>query len=241
MRIRRIGLDWARQYPESFVRLFFPNICLACGTDLYAGEEFICLHCRRSLVPTDHVDFPDNPVYGLLRPHVPVSRVAAMYSYGQSLIIQRLLHDVKYGGNHRLGRYIGGILGDYLARSAAWRDMDLLLPLPLHPGKLAKRGFNQSEVICTGMAGVLDLDVCNGALVRFRRTATQTKQGRIGRWENVEGTFGVRDAELLTHKKVLLVDDVITTGATLAAAVDALKDIEGIEVSVAAVACSGEL
>jgi ComF family protein len=148
--------------------------------------------------------------------------------------VQRLLHAIKYQQQKELAEYLGKIYAEDLLKESIL--FDVVLPIPLHKNKLKLRGFNQSEWFAKGLANQMNSVLDNTSLIRTKQTSTQTRKRKFERWENVEGIFNLETADLLKNKKVLLVDDVITTGATIEAAWQALKDVEGIELSVGAIA-----
>jgi ComF family protein len=150
--------------------------------------------------------------------------------------VQHLLHQLKYSGNRELGIYFGRIYGNELKFTSFFEDIDCLVPVPLHPRKIRKRGYNQSEVFAQGLAGPAALEIISNCLYRKVHSSTQTRKGRYNRWENVGEIFGVRDEDKLINKHILLVDDVVTTGATLEACAQVLVSIPGVRVSVAAIA-----
>lgn len=151
---------------------------------------------------------------------------------------QTLVHRLKYKGEKEVGVYLGKLLGRELSESEFFCDADVLLPVPLHPAKLKKRGYNQSEVIALGMEKSMKAKLDANILFRKVHTSTQTRKSRYERWENVKDIFGIRNPHLLENKHVILVDDVITTGATLEACAEILLDIPGVKLSVASLAYS---
>jgi ComF family protein len=232
---------FAADHVKSFVRLFFPRLCAACSTDLYSGEEYLCLHCRQRLQPTGHFDSPENALYGMLRPLVPVERAASAFFYGNGLIIQSLLHEVKYKRNRQLAAHLGELLGEMIRDSEDWQDIDLVMPVPLHERKRALRGFNQSELAGKGISDMIGVPLDSTSLFRSRKTATQTTLSRTARWDNVSGAFSVRKNAALNGKHILLIDDVITTGSTVLACAQTLLQQYTIRLSIAAVAFSSDL
>jgi ComF family protein len=162
--------------------------------------------------------------------------VITAYHYNKGNAVQQLIHRFKYRGMKDIGVFLGEQLGKEIIRSGHADDIDLILPVPLHPKKKKKRGFNQSEIIAVGMASVTGKELNAKCLYRRTYSDTQTRKTKYERWENVEKIFSLRDPEMLSGKHLLLVDDVITTGATLEACAQVLMKTEGIRISVAAVA-----
>ena len=229
------------RYIASFIRLIYPRICAGCQEDLIQGEAFVCLHCQQAMVQTDHISRRDNPMFAMFRPVVPIEQAAAAYYYGSDVIIQRLMHELKYAGNIKLGRHLGVDLGNYLSGQPGWDNVDVLVPVPLHPRRQSVRGFNQSEVLCVGISEVIGMPVISDVLFRKISTPSQTDRSRIERWENVSEAFDLHDQQPLQGKHILLVDDVVTTGSTLLASALALLRIPNIRISIAALAYAGEL
>lgn len=151
---------------------------------------------------------------------------------------QTLVHRLKYQGKKEVGVYLGKLLGAQLMESMFFRDAEVLLPVPLHPAKLKKRGYNQSEIIASGMETVMHASMKPEVLFRSVHTSSQTRKSRYERWENVKNIFDARNTESLVNKHIILVDDVITTGATLEACAETLLDIPGVKLSVASLAYS---
>ncbi len=150
------------------------------------------------------------------------------------------MHQFKYRGNKELGLYLGRLMGEGLAASNRFSDVDALVPLPLFPEKEHKRGFNQAAVLCTGIAEALQKPVLNSAVTRTRHTESQTTKSRVERWQNMEGHFEVADEPALYNKHILLIDDVITTGATLEACGRMVLEATNTRISVATLCFSSE-
>ncbi|MCF8302678.1 MAG: ComF family protein [Bacteroidales bacterium] len=223
---------------DDLLSLFYPRICLACGNSLYPNEEVVCFSCLYHLPETDfHVE-KDNPVSRLFWGKVPVENASACYYFSKGGKVQHLIHQLKYQGRRSIGEYLGTYYGHKLRASGFYSDIDVIIPVPLHPKKLKKRGYNQSVIIADGLAEGMYVPVKTRTLIRKIASSTQTKKSKYERWENVKDIFGVNNAETLEGKHILLVDDVITTGSTLEACILRLNDITGIRVSVAALACA---
>ena len=143
------------------------------------------------------------------------------------------MHQFKYKGNKEVGTYLGKMMGWAMAESNRFLNIDALIPLPLHRSKEHKRGYNQATILCEGISGVLNKPVWKDVVIRPEQTETQTKKGRIQRWQNMEGKFELINADAIEDKKVLLVDDVITTGATLEACGSELLKAKNVQLSIA--------
>jgi ComF family protein len=150
--------------------------------------------------------------------------------------LQHLLHQLKYKGNREVGCKMGILFGYDLIQMPLYQDIDAIIPVPLHPNKERKRGFNQSVEICNGLSESMNRPIILGNLVREIHTTSQTRKGRFERWENVSGIFNVKNETPLIGKHLLLIDDVVTTGATLEACCEPLLKIPGVRVSIATIA-----
>lgn len=223
---------------DDFISLLFPRICYGCGNHLLRNERLICTECYVMIPRTNFHLKDENPVAQLFWGRCRLERAAAFSFYTRDSRIRRLIHNLKYKGAKDIGIELGRIYGNSLKSSGFLDDIDIVIPVPLHPSKKRKRGFNQSDLISEGLAGPCLLRVETGLLKRNTKTATQTKKSRYDRWSNVEGIFTVTDVRRLEGKHVLLVDDVITTGSTIEACANEILKVEGTRVSVAALAFS---
>ena len=167
---------------------------------------------------------------------IAVSAGMGEFYFSKNSIIQNLIHELKYKGNRKAGLYLGNLIGESLAGSNRFSTIDMLVPLPLFPKKEFRRGYNQAEVLCDGISEVFKKPVLTKNVIRTVHTETQTKKGRVERWENVEKSFAVKDAGALQGKHILLVDDVITTGATMEACGAEILKVNGAKLSVATLA-----
>jgi ComF family protein len=147
-----------------------------------------------------------------------------------------MIHQLKYKNNREIGYFLGELFGLKLMQSSLFEDVDYIVPVPLHRKKLRKRGYNQSEVIATGIGKTFGKELNTNNLFRKEHTSTQTRKSRFARWENVSGIFDIRNPEVFSEKHILLIDDVITTGSTLEACAASLKKADGIKLSLVALA-----
>lgn len=202
---------------SDFSHLFFPHICAGCGSDAIGHHSPLCIRCVSDLPQTNFHLYHSNPIEKYFWGRMAVANAAACYHFTDGSLMQHLLHQVKYRGNQDLGLYLGRLMAKQLQLSDWFRSIDLLLPLPLFAARLKKRGYNQSEVLCRGMSEVVSIPVMADAVARLSATETQTHKNRIDRWTNMQGRFELLNANALRGRNVLLVDDVVTTGATLEA------------------------
>jgi len=221
---------------DDFISLLFPRICAACGNSLWKQEETVCLSCEFHLPRTNFHLSLENPVSRLFWGRVNLESAAAYVYFNKGNRVQRLIHQLKYKGRKDIGIYLGRQYGQYLKYSPFFQTAQLIVPVPLHIRKLMQRGYNQSEQIAIGLGESMKIPVDPDAICRRKETETQTKKSRFRRWQNVAEVFEVKDPGSLETKHVLLVDDVITTGATLESCIRALSPIHGIRISVATIA-----
>ena len=221
---------------DDFISLLFPRLCYACGNHLMRNEYLICTECYVVIPRTNYHSIPDNPVAQLFWGRCLIEKAAAFSYYNKGSRIRNLIHNLKYKGIREIGYELGRIYGQSLKSSGFVCDIDLVIPVPLHPAKKRIRGFNQSETISRGIADSAMLPVDVNSLARIMVSATQTKRSRYDRWTNVEGIFQVIDPQSIIGKHVLLVDDVITTGSTIESCTNELLKVEGVKVSVVALA-----
>jgi ComF family protein len=225
-----------KEIADDVFSLFFPNLCLGCGQPLIRGEKTICSICHFHLPKTYFHNDPDNPLNKVFWGRVNLEAVASYLYFQKGSTVQSLLHQLKYKERPEIGYRIGKWYGQDLCYAAGFREAELVVPVPLHPKKLRRRGYNQSRMFAEGLASVMPARVEDRCLYRKVDSKTQTRKARYNRWENVENIFAVRNAEKIRGRHLLLVDDVITTGATLEACAQALLQVPDVRVSVATIA-----
>ena len=189
-----------------------------------------------NLPETHFFEAPGNPIEKIFYGRLPIRAGAAAWYFHKNSALQALLFQLKYKSNEDVGLFIGKQMGALLAASERFATIDALIPVPLHPQALSKRGFNQAALICEGIGQVWHKPVHTGAITRTKHTNTQTKQSRAIRWENMENAFSIKDHTPIASKHLLLIDDVITTGATIEACGKTLLSVKDVQLSVAAAA-----
>lgn len=221
-----------------FFGLVFPQVCLACAESLGRGEDHICTPCRTQLPYTDYHTLPEaqNPIARRFWGKVPVRHALSYLRFLRHGRVQHLLHQLKYQGQREVGQVLGRWYGTELTQQGLHQDFDLIIPVPLHPRKLAKRGFNQSDCFAEGLSLGLQVPWSATALRRTEHTDSQTRKNRTQRWHNVATVFEVADPATVAGRRVLVVDDVLTTGATLEACVAVLLAAGCSQVSIATIA-----
>jgi len=221
---------------DDVVSLLFPRLCYGCGNHLLRNEKLICTECYILIPRTNYHLLDDNPVARLFWGRCRIERASSFSFYNKDSRIRKLIHNLKYKGIKEIGYELGMIYGRSLAGTDFLKEIDLIIPVPLHPSKKRIRGFNQSETIAEGLSEATGVQVATGILERASKSDTQTRKLRYDRWVNVEGIFSVAEIWRLEGRHVLLVDDVITTGSTLESCAVELLKVDEVRVSVAALA-----
>lgn len=220
---------------HDIVSLFFPRVCPGCGNLLYKNEEVLCLRCLANLPKTNFHLIRENAVEEIFWGRIKINHAVSFLYFAKDGLTQNIIHNLKYKGNQQIGVLMGTLYGQELKTAGIFDDLDVIIPVPLHWKKLKKRGFNQSEFFGKGLSTSLRVPQRPDLLARKVNTATQTKKTRAERLDNVSGVFEVTDKAFLENKHVLIVDDVITTGATLEATATTLLEIPGVRVSFASI------
>lgn len=229
-------LTTVRKYAEDFLSLFFPDLCCACGDHLVSQEYQLCTACLYDLPYTSFHLQPDNPVARQFWGRIPVKDAFAYLYFHKQGKVQNIIHHLKYKNRPQLGNLLGEMCGRDLRAVGYESEIDLIIPVPLHPSRLKSRGYNQSHCIAEGLAAILQIPLGDEYLHRSKSTSTQTHKGRFERFENMVEVFSVEKSGDLAGKRVLLVDDVITTGATLEACALSLLEVPGLQISIMAIA-----
>lgn len=212
---------------------FFPRLCVVCGNRLRDGEEGVCVRCDAALPLARTGNAPGNPVEQCFWGRFAVRRASAVYLYAKGGDVAYILYAMKYHSQRKLCVHMGRRMAEELIGTGFFSGIDCLVPVPLHPSRLRRRGYNQSEELARGIAAKTGIPVVPDAIERTRNNATQTHKSSFGRWEDSVDLFRLSvHVPRLENKHVLLIDDVLTTGATLTACADALSAIRGIQISV---------
>jgi ComF family protein len=225
-----------KQWCTDLLGLLFPNLCNACGIALYHSEHLICTKCLYDLPFTDYHQHAENRVAKQLWGRLPLNAAMAMLYFRKGAKVQNLVHNLKYNGRTDVGVLLGNMLGERLITSTLYKDIDLIIPVPLHHKKYKHRGYNQCTFIAEGIAEKMEIGFSEENLIRSTSTESQTKKNRYNRYENMQDVFKVSTPTHIAGKHILLVDDVITTGATLEACANELLNNGAAKVSIAALA-----
>lgn len=223
---------------EDFISLFYPRYCRGCSNGLVKGEDLICTHCLLEMPKSYYHLQQDNPFYQKFRGRLPVKHVMTLFKFVKESRVQHVLHALKYKQQPELGEMLGRVYGQDLLEADYLNSFDLIVPVPLHASRRKLRGYNQSEEFGKGLSQILAVPCDDGYMERLARTETQTHKTKLSRWENVNQIFRVVDHHSIAEKRVLLVDDVVTTGATLEACGTALLLAGCRELSIACIAAT---
>jgi ComF family protein len=230
-----------KQLAADFIGLFFPKLCAACNGHLLRGEEAICTSCLLELPRThDELNPADNPAIRVFWGRLRLQAAASCFVFVKGGKVQELVHQLKYNGRQDAGIAAGKLFGSDLKNLTPFNTIDAVVPVPLHEDKLRRRGYNQAACFAEGIAQALNVPHYPEAIRRLSATESQTRKSRTERWDNVEDVFALNDGIDLRGKHILLVDDVITTGATIEAAASPLLASEGTILSVASLASARE-
>jgi ComF family protein len=236
-------LRLVRQSPIStdmfsdFMSLLFPQCCIISKAPLAKGEQFISTNCAQRL-PKYDLTLPDENIHKRFYGLVNIQHALAYYKFAKNSQVQQLMHQLKYGGRPELGIMLAGWYGHALTEAGYVNCFDLILPVPMHRVKQKKRGYNQCDAIAEGLSVALKTPWRKDILEKTTNTATQTHKSRTERFANADSVYKVRHAATLAGKRILLVDDVITTGATLGVCATLLLQHPCASLSVAALAAT---
>ena len=219
-----------------FVSLFFPQHCLGCGMSLAKGEEVICTVCMLEMPQTEYHKVRGNPLEHRLSYRIPIKYAMALFKFSKSGRVQHMLHELKYKDHPEIGVALGRVYASKIADAQLRNEFDVIVPVPLHPTRIRKRGYNQSAKFAEGLAETLNVPAACDLMIRRTKTETQTRKSKLNRWENMMGVFGLATPGFVQGKKILLVDDVITTGSTLEACAQILLNEGCSELSIACIA-----
>ncbi|MDR2473275.1 MAG: ComF family protein, partial [Tannerella sp.] len=217
---------------SSFINLFYPHLCLVCKAALIEEEDFLCLKCLCNMPKTNYHKGVNNPVRELFAGYSAINQATSFLLFERGGVTQTLVHALKYHNNKSLGEYLGRIAAMELKTCGYFASIDTIIPVPLHPKKEKKRGYNQSECIARGFSGIYGCRIDTTSVVRIADTVSQTRKNIYERHVNVEKIFTAINPESLIGKNILFIDDVITTGATTSACIDAIVDIPNIHINV---------
>ena len=218
------------------LQLIYPNTCICCYNHLVDTENFVCTLCLLELPATNYHLKPNNDLDKLFWGRVNIERAIALLLYKKGGKTAKILHALKYSDTPEIAQFLGRYYGTFLREFIKENNIEAVAAIPLHKKKLYMRGYNQSEKLAVGLAETLAIDNLSNFLIRTKFTETQTQKSRLDRSYNVNKVFEVNDVKMFENKHVLLIDDVITTGATIDSCVTEMLQINNCKVSVAGLA-----
>lgn len=221
---------------HDLANLFYPQLCYCCNEELTKNEKIICTSCLHELPLTNFHHNNENAVKKVFYSRIQLQHATSLLIFRKKGMVQELIHNLKYRGHKEIGIFLGEWLGAELSEITTFQEIDTVVPVPLHKKKLRSRGFNQVEGFGKELAKSLNAEYVNNVLLKVTASKTQTLKKRLSRWGSIEESFIVKNPEVLNNKHILLVDDLITTGATLEACALKLQEIEGIKISIATMA-----
>lgn len=220
---------------KSLTNLFFPKVCYACLTYLNDNEDTICTNCRHDL-PVTNFHFDNNKaIEKTLYGRAQIENGTALFRFEKKGIVQQLIHGLKYKGYENVGFILGNWLGAELKEISAYNNIDFVIPVPLHKNKLKKRGYNQVTKFGQQIAKAINANYLDNVLIKITNNKSQTSKKRFARW-NSDELFALQNENLIENKHILIVDDIITTGATLEACITVLNEAKNVKISIATMA-----
>ncbi|RZJ30560.1 MAG: ComF family protein [Flavobacterium sp.] len=222
----------------NLISLFFPEVCCGCHEFLLVSEHVICAICRHDIPLTKHHLSADNEAAAKFYGKLPTEFVATMCYFHKKGIVQEMIHKLKYKGHEEIGSAIGYWYGEDLKSVDIIRSVDEIIPVPLHKKRLKERGYNQVTSFANALSDSLGIPLNDKLLVRNVYSKTQTRKDRLGRSANSQSVFDVNFSEADHNKHFLIVDDVLTTGATLESCGRAIRKIPGAKISIVCIAMS---
>ncbi len=221
---------------HDFLNLLYPKLCYSCESTLKTNENILCTSCLHELPIADHHLEKDNPVEKIFYGRIPVENATSLLLFEKKGMVQKLIHNLKYRGHKEIGPFLGTWLGSELKEIPAWQKITMVIPVPLHRKKLRIRGYNQVAGFGEEIAKALEVPYREDHLLKITATKTQTIKKRLARWGTIDETFVINDPGALENAHVLLVDDLVTTGATLEACAHKLLQIPNLKISIATMA-----
>ena len=234
--MKQISKQKIIQLWNSFIHLFYPNNCILCTEPLIAGEKHLCIHCLHKLPQTNEADLTCGQTAQLFYGKIPFRYATSFLFFKKESDVQNLIHAFKYKGNKQLAYYLGRMAATKLLKQAALDTIDYIVPVPLHKKRFNERGYNQTEWIAKGVASVLNKPIDTTTLIRCKHTESQTKKNASDRWQNVQNIFAITHAQHFNQKHILIIDDVITTGATIEVAAQTILKEASAEISLFSIA-----
>ena len=224
------------QFLKDIFNLFFPDVCLNCKLQLSKNESLICTQCRHDFPETNFTNTPENIIEKKFYGRVPLQAATSLFYYHKNGKVQQIIHQLKYKQQQEIGTLFGNWLGEEMEQSDRFNTIDFVVPVPLHPKKIKTRGYNQLTKFGESISKKLNSQYIENKLVKIGSTNTQTHKSRLERWKSTQHLFDLSDISFFENKHVLLIDDVITTGATIESCTNQLLKTKNIKISIAVMA-----
>jgi len=224
------------KYLKNLVYLFFPEACLVCNNNLKNSEKYLCVNCLHDLPLSNYTNMPYNEVEKSFLGRVKIISATSLLLYNKKSKVQKLIYQLKYKNQQQIGDFLGNWLGEEMILSERFKNIDYVIPVPLHQKKLKLRGYNQVEKFGKSIAKKINAVYVDNILLKINATSSQTKKHRFERFKNVNEIFYLNNLYFFKNKHVLLVDDIITTGATLESCCLELLKTPDIKISIATMA-----
>ncbi|PNQ75457.1 amidophosphoribosyltransferase [Hanstruepera neustonica] len=221
---------------QSLINIFYPKVCYTCNLLLRDNEQYICTKCRHDLPVTNCHFNDDKSVLNIFYGRCKLENATALFWFEKRGITQKLIHNLKYKGFEEIGLFLGDWLGEELKSVLGYQNIDLVIPVPLHRKKLSKRGYNQVAKFGEQIAKALDAKYQDDVLIKATNTNSQVHKNRIARWLNASEIFKAENLQKIENKHILLVDDIVTTGATVESCVHVLHKAQNVKISLATMA-----
>lgn len=224
---------------SDFFGIFYPELCANCDNPLTHNESVICTFCRHDLPLTNFSNYSENKITAKFYGRIHIEKAYSLLLYKEEGITKKLIHELKYRGNQKIGTFFGHWLGEILKQNNAFSDIDFIVPVPLHKKKQQQRGYNQVSKFGESISHHLGKPFLENILLRTVSSKTQTFKNRFERLNTVDKIFKLKDRTIFTNKHILLIDDVITTGATLEACAKEVQKTGNVKISILTMTHSG--
>ncbi|WP_417885298.1 ComF family protein [Zunongwangia sp.] len=222
---------------HDLLNLFYPKTCQCCDVALVKNEYIVCTSCLHRLPLTYYISDNENPAKKVFKGRVNIKHAYSLLIFKKKSMVQHLLHNLKYKGQFEISSFLGTWVGEILKENEDFLDIDVVIPVPLHRKRLGERGYNQVDGFGKKIAEKLNAEFYDKNLLKIKASKQRALKKRISRWENMAQSFIIKDASALENKNILLVDDILTTGATLEACVNCISktNIKSISITTMAI------
>ncbi|WOC39505.1 ComF family protein [Polaribacter sp. HL-MS24] len=229
------------QFLKNLINLFYPNTCAICELPLLQNEAIACTLCRHDLPVIYSKDACNNPIVEKFYGRISIEEANTLLRFTKEGKTKKLIHELKYRGNEQIGEFLGDWLGVLILENKHFSEIDCIVPVPLHSKRLKERGYNQLTKFGKRLSFHLQIPLKENFLVKISANKTQTFKNRYERFKNVDTRFSITHTKVFENQHILLIDDVITTGATLEACCKELLKTQKIKISILTLSCSAQV